>query len=82
MTKYTHNEFDGMFIRRIVPTSSNSMVLVFEAPSNGVYSVQGSSNFTDWSVLGSGTETNAGVFEFHDDQAMTLRSRFYRLTTP
>jgi len=71
-----------MFIRRIVPTSSNSMVLVFEAPSNGVYSVQGSSNFTDWSVLGSGTETNAGVFEFHDDQAMTLPSRFYRLTTP
>src|SRR6185503_354656 len=36
-----------LFIREIVPTSSNSMVLVFEAPSNGVYSVESSTNFTE-----------------------------------
>jgi large repetitive protein len=70
-----------LYITRITPTPSNSMLIVFESVPGGTYNVEASQDLVQWTVLGPGVETTSGTFEFDDIDAPIFRSRFYRATT-
>jgi hypothetical protein len=46
------------------------------------YTVLGSTNLTDWAVVGAATETAPGVFEIADADAPNHATCFYRLRSP
>lgn len=61
---------------------TNSFPLSFNGFSNLTYRVWASTNLTSWSVLGSATQVNVGVFQFDDFGRTNFSKRFYRVTTP
>jgi len=66
-------------ITSIVDAAGNGKRLIFTAAAGQVYSVQASTNLTDWETRGTATETQAGTYEFEDLQAVAIPSRFYRV---
>jgi hypothetical protein len=46
------------------------------------YTVWASTNMVDWVQIGTGSETQAGEYEFTDSSASNYSSRFYRISAP
>jgi hypothetical protein len=56
--------------------------LLFGGQSGAAYTVLGSTNLIDWTVIGVATETAPGVFEFTDAEPPNQEASFYRLRRP
>jgi hypothetical protein len=62
-----------------VRTSSNSMMVTFEAATGVNYELQASSNLVQWTTIGPATEVTPGIFEVNDPGAAAAPMRFYRV---
>ena len=69
-------------ISRAVLLADGSFQLQFNASTGASYSVMGSTNLTNWQVLGTSTEGPPGSFEFTDSDAALQSRRFYQLRSP
>ena len=54
----------------------------FEGVTNAIYSVQGSTNLTAWTRLGTASQSSPGQFLFLDPGTTNRPARFYRVTSP
>ena len=60
---------------------SNGTFRLLGAGGNGVvYTIQATTNFLQWTNLGSATGNGSGNFSFTDTNAFRYRYRFYRTT--
>jgi hypothetical protein len=54
----------------------------FAGSPNATYSVQASTNLTDWANIGAALETSLAQYKFADVTATNWMQRFYRVTAP
>jgi hypothetical protein len=69
-------------IRRTGLEEGGGVRLNFTGKNERAYSVLGSSNLVDWSVLGMATSLSNGLFQFLDSETPRPRQRFYQIRSP
>ena len=69
-------------ITRGVLLANGQFQLQFNAPTGASYSVLGSTDLTNWQVLGAAAEASLGSFEYTDSDAPLHSRRFYQLRSP
>jgi hypothetical protein len=63
-------------------TKTAGYTLTFTGLPATSYTVWASTNMVDWVPIGTGSETQAGDYEFTDSSAANYSSRFYRISAP
>jgi hypothetical protein len=69
------------FLNNLQPSSAGFQ-FNFNGATQTAFSVLVSTNLSDWSVVGSATETSQGYYFFEDLQAANYPRRFYRICLP
>jgi hypothetical protein len=70
------------FIGQFWDSENQSFNLAFSGTSNATYSLWASTNLTDWTNIGSATETSPGSYQFVDATSTNYPSRLYRVSGP
>ncbi|HZI31779.1 MAG TPA: LamG-like jellyroll fold domain-containing protein, partial [Candidatus Binatia bacterium] len=61
---------------------SQGLNLNFSGDSNATYSVWAATNLMNWINIGTATESQPGLYDFYDEDAINWPQRFYRISAP
>jgi hypothetical protein len=72
----------GPSVLGISPIVNNTVTVSFAGIPGLTYTIEASSDFHNWSVLGTATAGTDGVMQFQDTHAGEFQTRYYRARYP